>query len=68
MDPPTLSHSIIKNLGATVCKIDPTKLSLKELSMVKKPSSPGGKKRSGTSSKGANDNEVQKTAKKKAKK
>jgi hypothetical protein len=68
MDPPTLSHSIIKNLGATVCKIDPTKLSLKELSMVKKPSSPGGKKQSGTSSKGANDNEVQKTAKNKAKK
>jgi hypothetical protein len=43
MDLPTLSHSIIRNLGATFCKIDPSKLSLEELSMVKKPFARGGR-------------------------
>lgn len=67
MDLPTLSHSIIRNLGATFCKIDPSKLSLEELSMVKKPFARGGKKPSKKSTKGSNDNDVEKASKKKAK-
>ncbi|KAF8645965.1 hypothetical protein HU200_066058 [Digitaria exilis] len=35
MNPPTLSTSIIKNLGKDFCKIDPTKLKRTGFSMTK---------------------------------
>jgi hypothetical protein len=68
MEPPTLSHSIIKNLGATFCKIDPQKLSLEELSKLSKPSAPGGKKKARKIVKDSNDVDMPKTIKKEAKK
>jgi len=42
--PPTISANVIKNLGATFCKIDPNKLSDEALLKKKKASAPGGKK------------------------
>jgi hypothetical protein len=46
LDPPTLSSSVIKNLGATFCNIDPDKLAVEKLSKarIKKVATPGGKK------------------------
>lgn len=43
-DPPIISPSIIKNLGATFCNIDPEKLSDQALIKKKKVSAPGGMK------------------------
>ena len=42
--PPSISTSVIMNLGATFCKIDPVKMSDEALQKKKKPSAPGGKK------------------------
>jgi hypothetical protein len=52
MAPPTLSPSVIKNLGATFCKIYPNKLSEETPSKVVKSAAPSGKKQSRKSSKG----------------
>jgi hypothetical protein len=68
MDPPTLSPPVIRNLGATFCKIDPSKLSVEELSKVNKPSAPGGKRQSKKFSKNGHDNDGHQTSKKKPKK
>lgn len=43
-DPPTISPSIIKNLGTTFCHIDPEKLEAKTMIKKKKVSAPGEKK------------------------
>lgn len=42
--PPNLSPSIIKNLGATFCNVDPEQLTEEALSKKKKVSALGGKK------------------------
>ncbi|CAL5096288.1 unnamed protein product [Urochloa decumbens] len=42
--PPAISPSIIKNLGGTFCRIDPTKLTEEALGKKRKASAPGGKK------------------------
>ncbi|CAL5064934.1 unnamed protein product [Urochloa decumbens] len=41
---PAIPPSVIKNLGATFCKIDPEKLSTEVLNTKKKAAAPGGKK------------------------
>jgi hypothetical protein len=53
LDPPSLSPSIIKNLGATFCNIDPDKLAVEKLSKArtKKVVAPGGKKQAKSKSK-----------------
>jgi hypothetical protein len=53
LDPPSLSPSIIKNLGATFCNIDPDKLAVEKLSKArtKKAAAPGGKKQAKSKSK-----------------
>jgi hypothetical protein len=45
LDPPTLSPSVIKNLGATFCNINPDKLAVENLSKArnKKAAAPGGR-------------------------
>ncbi|CAL4899272.1 unnamed protein product [Urochloa decumbens] len=42
--PPTISPSLIKNLGASFCKIDPAKLTDEMLGKKRKATAPGGKK------------------------
>jgi hypothetical protein len=53
LDPPSLSPSVIKNLGATFCNIDPDKLAVEKLSKarIKKAAAPGGKKQAKSKSK-----------------
>jgi hypothetical protein len=68
MDPPTLSSSVIRNLGATFCKIAPSKLTDEELNLSKKASTPGGKKQVRKSIKDLNNDGLEKKLKKKAKK
>lgn len=43
-NPPTISSSIIKNLGSTFCNIDPMKLNDPSMIKKKKASAPGDKK------------------------
>ncbi|CAN6223988.1 unnamed protein product [Urochloa humidicola] len=44
INPPTVSPSIIRNLGATFCKIDPTNLTDAALAKKRKQAAPGGKR------------------------
>jgi hypothetical protein len=67
MDPPTLSPSVIMNLGATFCKIAPSKLTDEELNKSKKASTLGGKKQARKSTKDPNNDGLGKKSKKKAK-
>ncbi|CAN6288491.1 unnamed protein product [Urochloa humidicola] len=66
-DPPTLSTSLIKNLGATFCKISEEKITDEVLLKKKKASAPGGKKPTLKKKPKDGDND-DKTTKKKAKK
>jgi hypothetical protein len=77
LDPPTLSPSIIKNLGATFCNINPDKLAVEKLSKTKSKKAdstneqlaPGGKKQAKSKSNPDSTNDVsQATNKKKPKK
>jgi hypothetical protein len=71
LDPPTLSPSIIKNLGATFCNINPDKLAVEKLSKTKskKVAAPSGKKQAKSKSNPNSTNDVsQATSKKKSKK
>jgi hypothetical protein len=71
LDPPTLSPSIIKNLGATFCNINPDKLAVEKLSKAKnkKVVAPGGKKQSKSKSNpDCINDDSQATSKKKSKK
>lgn len=43
--PPTISPSLIKNLGASFCDIDPAQLTEEVLTKKKKVSAPSGKKK-----------------------
>ncbi|CAN6342228.1 unnamed protein product [Urochloa humidicola] len=43
-EPPTLSPSVIKNLGVTFCKLDVDELTSEALSRKRKVGAPGGKK------------------------
>lgn len=43
--PPTIPPSLIRNLGATFCDIDPAQLTQEALTRKKKVSAPGGKKK-----------------------
>jgi hypothetical protein len=70
MEPPSFSPSLIKNLGESFCKINPEKLTEKELNKKKLPSAaaPGGKKQQHKKKdKDYNDDQA-KNAKKKSKK
>jgi hypothetical protein len=53
LNPPTLSPSVIKNLGATFCNINHDKLAVEKLSKarIKKAVAPGGKKQAKSKSK-----------------
>ncbi|CAL4988404.1 unnamed protein product [Urochloa decumbens] len=42
--PPTVPPSVIRNLGVSFCKVDPSKLTEEALGMKRKASAPGGKK------------------------
>lgn len=68
--PPTFSPSLIRNLGATFCDIDPTQLTDQALSKKKKVSAPGGKKKTIKKKPNGSDEEQAKDAapKKKSKK
>jgi hypothetical protein len=71
--PPTLLPSVIKNLGATFCNINPDKLAVDKLSKTrnKKAAAPGGKKQAKGQSKTNPDvpnDDSQAASKKKAKK
>lgn len=44
VEPPSLSHSVVRNLGEALCKIDPTNLTFVALRKKKLVASPGGKK------------------------
>jgi hypothetical protein len=73
LDPPALSPSIIKNLGATFCNIDPDKLAVEKLSKArtKKAAAPGGKKQAKSKSKAnpdSSNDDNQAASKKKPKK
>jgi hypothetical protein len=73
LDPPALSPSIIKNLGATFCNIDPDKLTVEKLSRTrtKKVAAPGGKKQATSKSKAnpdSSNDDSQAANKKKSKK
>jgi hypothetical protein len=73
LDPPTLSPSVIKNLGATFCNINPDKLAVEKLSKArnKKAAAPGGKKQAKSKSKtnpDSTNDDSQATSKKKPKK
>jgi hypothetical protein len=73
LDPPALSPSIIKNLGATFCNIDPDKLTVEKLSKTrtKKVAAPGGKKQAKSKSKAnpdSSNDDSQTASKKKSKK
>jgi hypothetical protein len=73
LDPPALSPSIIKNLGATFCNIDPDKLAVEKLSKTrtKKVAAPGGKKQAKSKSKAnpdSSNDDSQTAGKKKSKK
>jgi hypothetical protein len=73
LDPPTLSPSVIKNLGATFCNIDPDNLTVDKLwkARNKKAAAPGGKKQAKGKSRTNPDvpnDDSQATNKKKAKK
>jgi hypothetical protein len=73
LDPPTLSPSIIKNLGVTFCNINPDKLAVEKLSKArnKKAAAPGGKKQAKSKSKtnpDSTNDDSQATSKKKPKK
>ncbi|RCV25445.1 hypothetical protein SETIT_5G167200v2 [Setaria italica] len=67
IDPPTISTSVIKNLGASFCKIDPAKLTDVPLKKRKTVAAPGGKKQPKKLSK-EDDADGSKSAKKKSKK
>jgi hypothetical protein len=68
MDPPTLTSYVIRNLGASFCKIAPNKLTDKELTLSRNASTPGGKKQAKKPTKDLNDDGLEKKTKKKAKK
>jgi hypothetical protein len=73
LDPPTLSPSVIKNLGATFCNINPDKLAVEKLSKArnKKAAAPGGKKQDKSKSKNnpeSTNDDSQAASKKKPKK
>jgi hypothetical protein len=73
LDPPTLSPSVIKNLGATFCNINPDKLAVEKLSKArnKKAAAPGGKKQAKSKSKtnpDSTNDDSQAASKKKPKK
>jgi hypothetical protein len=44
MVPPTISPSIIRNLGASFCKVDVEKLPVEALAKKNKAATPGGEK------------------------
>jgi hypothetical protein len=67
--PPTISPSIIKNLGASFCKVDADKLTVEALGKKSKVAAPGGKKQSKKpSSQDPSNEDVPKPSKKKPKK
>jgi hypothetical protein len=73
LNPPTLSPSVIKNLGATFCNINPDKLAVEKLSKarIKKAAAPGGKKQAKSKSKinlDSTNDDSQAASKKKPKK
>jgi hypothetical protein len=73
LDPPTLSPSVIKNLGVTFCNINPDKLAVEKLSKArnKKAAAPGGKNQAKSKSKtnpDSTNDDSQAASKKKPKK
>jgi hypothetical protein len=67
--PPTISPSIIKNLGASFCKVDADKLTVEALAKKNKVAAPGGKKQpKKPSSQEPSNEDVSKPSKKKPKK
>jgi hypothetical protein len=73
LDPPTLSPSVIRNLGASFCNINPDKLAVEKLSKArnKKVAAPGGKKQAKSKSKNnpeSTNDDSQAASKKKPKK
>lgn len=67
--PNPLSPSVIRNLGSDFCKINPVKLSVEELSKIKKSVAPGGKKQNKKKNKpDINIEDLRKASKKKPKK
>jgi hypothetical protein len=66
-EPPILSPTVIKNLGAEFCKVEPSKLTEENLKKKKKLPPPGGKKQV-VKKPAPNDDDKDKQAKKKSKK
>ncbi|CAL4992476.1 unnamed protein product [Urochloa decumbens] len=68
IEPPTISPTVIKNLGSSFCGIDPEHLTVEKLNKKKKPAAPGGKKQVKKKAEVSKNDKDDKQANKKTKK